>query len=71
MKIEEIIYQNRRDFKAVYKCEHCGNEETLFGYDDTNFHKNVVPNMKCKKCGKISPENYRPLKTKYPDGEVH
>jgi predicted RNA-binding Zn-ribbon protein involved in translation (DUF1610 family) len=71
MKIERILNQNRRDFDAIYKCEHCGNEVKGYGYDDTNFHQNVIPNMKCPTCGKISPEDYRPLTTKYPDWEVH
>lgn len=26
MKIKEIISQNRRDFTAIYQCEHCGHE---------------------------------------------
>ena len=65
MKIKTIKSQYRRDFIAIYKCEHCGYEEESSGYDDANFHQNVVPDMKCEKCGKISPENYRPLTTKY------
>jgi len=56
MKIKEIIFQNRRDFKAMYICEHCGNEEEGRGYDDDYFHNNVIPNMKCKKCGEIGGE---------------
>ncbi len=70
MKIETIIFQSRRDFTAIYKCEHCGYTLKGSGYDDTNFHQNVIPNMLCPKCGKTSPKNYRPLTTKYPDGEV-
>ena len=27
MKIEKIIHQHRRDFRAIYKCEHCGFEK--------------------------------------------
>ena len=27
MKIEKIIYQHRRDFRAIYKWEHCGCEK--------------------------------------------
>lgn len=68
MKIKEITWQNRRDFQAIYICEHCGNEEKKPGYDDSNFHRNVIPNMICKSCGKKSDENYRPLATKYPEG---
>lgn len=68
MKIKEITSQYRRDFSAVYVCEHCGHESTGKGYDDANFHNNVIPQMICKKCGKKAPENYRPLSTKYPEG---
>ena len=71
MKIDTILSQSRRDFRAVFVCEHCGVKETFGGYDDENYHKNVIPKLKCGSCGKISPENYRPLATKYPDGEVH
>ena len=68
MKIKEIIYQHRRDFKAVYICEHCGHEETSSGYDDVYFHNTVIPDMKCKKCGKVAKADYKPQATKYPGG---
>lgn len=68
MKIKNITWQHRRDFEAVYVCEHCGNEEKSTGYDDSYFHNEVIPDMKCKSCGKKTDENYRPLTTKYPDG---
>ena len=71
MKIKEITSQSRRDFYAVYICEHCDYEQTGNGYDDTNFHQNVIPKMTCGNCGKDAAENYRPLTTKYPDGEIH
>jgi len=67
MKIKEIISQSRRDFNAIYECENCGHTEKGYGYDDTNFHQNVIPDMKCSKCEKKSPKNYRPLTTKYPE----
>jgi len=67
MSIKEIKNQNRRDFTAIYECEHCGYEEEGYGYDDRNFHDNVIPNKICEKCGKKAPDNYRPLATKYPD----
>ena len=67
MKIKEITSQSRRDFYAIYECEHCGHTEKGSGYDDDNFHRNVIPNMKCGKCGEKSPDNYRPLGTKYPE----
>jgi hypothetical protein len=70
MRIKEITSQSRRDFWAIYECEHCGSEENGSGYDDSNFHKNVIPEMACKKCGKKSPESYRPLATKHHDCEV-
>ncbi len=64
-----MIRQHRRDFTADYECEHCGNiEKDRSGYDDAYFHNNVIPNMKCKKCGKTSGEDYTPRATKYPEG---
>lgn len=68
MHIRKILYQYRRDFKAEYECEHCGYIETDSGYDDANFHYNVIPAMICPGCGKRADENYRPLTTKYPEG---
>lgn len=70
MKIKKIVSQHRRDFTAIYVCEHCGAEEKKTGYDDANFHKNVIPKMKCKICGKTASKDYRPLATKYPDSKV-
>lgn len=51
MKIKQITSQHRRDFTAIYECQHCGDEERASGYDDANFHQNVIPNMECGKCG--------------------
>lgn len=68
MKIKTVTSQHRRDFEAIYECEHCNHEVTGGGYDDEYFHSTVIPSMKCSKCGLTSPKNYRPLKTKYPDG---
>ena len=67
MKIKTIKSQYRRDFTAIYECEHCGYTEEGSGYDDTYFHHNVIPKKICPKCGKIADENYRPLTTKYDD----
>jgi primosomal protein N' len=68
MKINKILYQHRRDFKAIYECEHCGYTIEGSGYDDANFHQNVIPSMKCDECGKQAPDDYRALTTKYPEG---
>ena len=65
MKIKKITSQNRRDFHAIYECEACGHEHEGYGYDDDNFHRNVIPTMKCQACGKTAGEDYRPLTTKY------
>ena len=70
MKIQKIISQYRRDFVAICECEHCGYSEQCTGYDDRNFHENVIPTMTCPKCNKIADENYRPLATKYDDNEI-
>lgn len=73
MKINKIISQHRRDFTAEYECEGCGHTYESGGYDDANFHNNVIPTFLCPECGKISKEvgaDYRPLTTKYPKGQV-
>jgi primosomal protein N' len=71
MKIQKITSQSRRDFWADMECEHCGHvEKHVSGYDDANFHQNVIPKMKCKECGKTSGEDYRPLATKYPAHQI-
>lgn len=71
MKIKEILNQYRRDFTAIYECESCGATETGDGYDDRNFHDNVIPDMVCRKCNKS--RNTLGIKgekteTKYPEG---
>lgn len=70
MRIKQIISQHRRDFTAIYECEHCGETHEGTGYDDDNFHRNVIPLMECKDCGRAAPDNYRPLATKYGAHEV-
>lgn len=70
MKIKKIIWQSRRDFNAIYECEHCGHEEENDGYDDAYFHGKVIPKMKCKKCGKTASSDYRPLAPKYDANQV-
>ena len=73
MKLIEITSQNRRDFHGKYKCEGCGNIEEHSGYDDRNFHDNVTPHWKCKKCGKSTIDlGKKPdfIQTKYHDYEV-
>lgn len=71
MKIDRILTQHRRDFRAIYECQGCGHKCENRGYDDANFHKNVIPNMPCPKCGETTKTlnvDYRPLTTKYPEG---
>ena len=70
MKIKQILSQHRRDFTAIYECEHCNATHEGCGYDDANFHNNVIPNMECAKCGEKEPKEYQPLSTKYPEGHI-
>ena len=70
MHIDRIISQERRDFTALFRCEHCSATEQKGGYDDAYFHQKVIPVMTCKKCGKTADLSYRPLSTKYPEGMV-
>jgi hypothetical protein len=74
MKIIKIISQHRRDFKAEMECEGCGCKDIISrGYDDRNYHDNVIPKMKCKDCGKSREDlgiTAEPTKTKYNSWEV-
>ena len=54
MKIQRRVRQYRRDFTAIYECEHCGATHEASGYDDAYFHEQVIPNAPCKACGKSS-----------------
>lgn len=56
MRIKKVISQHRRDFRAVYECQHCGSEGEGVGYDDAFFHERVIPSMKCSACGKSGNE---------------
>lgn len=71
MRIKKVLRQNRRDFTAIYECENCGYTEDWYGYDDRNFHDNVIPSIKCKECGKSRIDlriNSEFTETKYPEG---
>lgn len=53
MKIAQILDQHRNDFTATMECEHCDTQQKLTtGYDDRNYHENVIPAMHCPACGK-------------------
>lgn len=67
MRIKKIIDRDRRDFTAVYGCEHCGHEHEGSGYDDRNFHHNVVPQLECQECGKHG-TGEAPMTPRYPEG---
>src|SRR5690625_4939763 len=47
MHIKRKASQYRRDFTAIYQCEHCHPEVTGTGSDDINFHQRVIPAMAC------------------------
>jgi len=52
MRIDHKVSQSRRDFTAVYVCEHCGHTLEGNGYDDAYFHGTVIPEMVCPVCGR-------------------
>lgn len=42
-----------------------------YGYDDRNYHDNVIPNIECSKCGKSTISEGGEIErtpTKYPEG---
>lgn len=53
MRLAKKLNQHRRDFTGVYVCDTCGHEVTGYGYDDVNFHENVIPAMVCGGCGAV------------------
>lgn len=53
MKIKEITWESRNDFKADLECEHCGHIQDLTnGYHDNYYHTKVIPAITCQQCGK-------------------
>lgn len=70
MRIKRILSQYRRDFTALYECEHCGAESDGPGYDDDNFHRNVIPEMVCANCRQTASVSYEPRATKYAPHEI-
>lgn len=72
MKIKEITYEARRDFHAIMNCEFCNHDQILkSGYDDRYYHDNVIPEMKCEKCGESTLSKGGSIshtKTRYPEG---
>lgn len=51
MKIKEITDRIKNDIYGILECEHCGATRKFVGYDDENYHKNVLPEFYCMKCG--------------------
>ena len=53
MKIAKFLSQHRNDYTAMMVCEHCeATEKDSYGYNDHNYHANVIPAMHCRSCGK-------------------
>lgn len=72
MKVTRRYNQHRRDLHIDMVCEGCGAEDTdNSAYDDENFWVNVVPNFKCKNCGKSTKDlglDAEDTHTRYPEG---
>ena len=56
MQLTKMKNKIRNDFTGVYVCEFCKFQEESYGYDDNDFHRNVIPKMKCKACKKSTNE---------------
>lgn len=53
MKIREILWSHRNDFRAVIECEFCNSCQTLRnGYNDEHYYSKVLPSIPCKACGR-------------------
>lgn len=71
MKIKKITSQYRRDFTAIIECEFCNHTENTSGYDDSYYHKNVMPNKPCTICDKSTNSEKGEIQsftTRYPEG---
>jgi hypothetical protein len=55
MQLTRKFDQHRFDFSWDYECELCGHTGTnTSGYDDYNYHINVIPKILCPICNKSS-----------------
>lgn len=70
MRIKKVFYRHVRDFIAICECENCGDERVEHGYDQENFHENVIPKMICLHCNNRRHDDYVPSETKYEEFEV-
>ena len=74
MEVIKKYNQHRRDLYCDMKCESCGYEETdKYAYDDRNFWDNVIPNRKCRECGKSTVDlglEVKNVPTRYSEFEV-
>lgn len=72
MKIIAFGEQHRRDCRIDVECEGCKNQRlNISAYDDRNYWDNVLPDMKCQKCGESTNSlglNKEDIPTKYPEG---
>lgn len=66
MRIKTIVWQNRREFNAIYECDYCGYEHQGRGYDDATFHDNVIPKIVCPECGATATTYYRAPAPRHP-----
>lgn len=74
MKVTKRYNQLRRDLSIDMECESCKSTDTYDGaYDDRNFWDNVVPEFKCRSCGKSTNDmglTHEKISTRYADHEV-
>ncbi len=53
MKLIEILNQRRADFSGILRCEFCHEHQGLMaGYDDSRFHCDVIPAIRCVNCNR-------------------
>lgn len=72
MKVTKRYNQHRRDLSIDMECEGCKATDTYqIAYDDRNFWDNVVPDFKCRSCGRSSNDlgtEKQYIGTQYPEG---
>jgi len=53
LEIKKVLWQSGRDFTAIFKCEHCGEEVRSNGVVTAKFMKKALPDMICENCEKM------------------
>lgn len=52
MRIIKRIDEGDFSFEAIARCECCGHEQYIQGWDDRDYYEDHLPELECEACGK-------------------